>query len=134
MCAACDKKLLGEVCTKTVWVHWTTIGTYNNFMEIRAKGKCSVPKKADGRMLFNAAEQAVVLAVSGKPHKVTTQVLKAAFREAGLPVRCKDRQLHQYVTRLNHQGGDYTPPRSKCGGANPIVARAHQFLAGSANV
>ena len=67
---------------------------------VRARGKHGTLQKPSGGSLWTAAEEHMLAAKIAEGAHVTAKLVRAVFKQANMPLRCTDGQLHAWVSGL----------------------------------
>ena len=97
-------------------------------LHVRARGKHGTLQKPSGGSLWTVAEEHMLANKSDEGAHVTAKMVRAAFKQANMPLRCTDAQLHAWVGRTRKKLSAL-PPKPKKFLAAEMYAAASPFIA-----
>lgn len=68
-------------------------------LQVRARGKHGTLQKPSGGSLWTVAEEHMLANKIDEGARVTAKMVRAVFKQANMPLRCTDAQLHAWVSR-----------------------------------
>ena len=97
-------------------------------LHVRARGKHGTLQKPSGGSLWTVAEEHMLANKSDEGAHVTAKMVRAVFKQANMPLRCTDAQLHAWVSRTRKKLSAL-PPKPKKLLAAEMYAAASPFIA-----
>ena len=95
---------------------------------VRARGKHGTLQKPSGGSLWTAAEEHMLAAKIAEGAHVTAKLVRAVFKQANMPLRCTDGQLHAWVSRTRKNLSELPPKPKKGLTAAEMYAAASSFV------
>jgi len=97
-------------------------------LQVRARGKHGTLQKPSGGSLWTVAEEHMLANKIDEGARVTAKMVRAVFKQANMPLRCTDAQLHAWVSRTRKKMSAL-PPKPKKFLAAEMYAAASPFIA-----
>ena len=95
---------------------------------VRVRGKHGTLQKPSGGSLWTAAEEHMLAAKIAEGAHVTAKLVRAVFKQANMPLRCTDGQLHAWVSRTRKNLSELPPKPKKGLTAAEMYAAASSFI------